>query len=1520
MDLQAGLHSIILVDEENRNVAEYLPESTTTTAKQQNQYQDVIGPRSQQGGYGSNKQERNQGGFSSIDRDHNKGGFGSSDQDRNSDVYRSRGQDHTQGSFGEKDQDCNQSGFRSRDQDRNKGGFASRDQDRNQDVYRSRGQDHTQGSFGAKDQDRKQSGFRSRDGDRTQSGFRSRDQDPNKGSFGSIDQDRTQSGFSSRDRDHNKGGFGSSDQDRNPNVYRSRGQDHTQGSFGAKDQDCNQSGFRSRDQDRNKGGFASRDQDRNQDRYGSRGQHCKSDFSSRGQDRGEGGIRSGGQNRNDGSFGGRDVQRQSNQQQDRSGNNSQKVSSSAGSSASYNAKENWESEDATPKLTPKNTVNYLEKYSEPTIPDQSTDCYVSNVKNINCIYITVDNLKTLDDLTVALQNFYNGSKSVEYAMTEAKVGQPCCALYSEDESWYRARVTHVGKASITVLFVDFGNSETTELSKLRLLNMEFGELPYSSVRCRLQGAPMHSSVEKDSLEELVMDQELDVKFVTKFEPCEIVVKNAYEKDLMDLLEVERVDTPFRLPGVDTYEKLMLPDDIPSCYVSIVSDVNNIFIYIQNMTDFEGLTAALQELYKGPQSDLYVMESAVIGQPCCAILSEDENWYRAVVTEVNESNITVLFVDFGNSETTELSQLRLLSQDLPNPPRGVVKCKLHGAPTKEVSQENLESILMDKELNVKFVTKLEPCIVKLTNSEGNNMVELLSLHNDDSSGALPVIEQYKQATIPDEIKCFATVAYSVDNVHIQIANITELGDLSDALQIFYGNNEKSKLYAMTETKVGQPCCALYSEDQCWYRAQVTEVNDSKVTVLFIDFGNSEITELTHLRLLSTELKDLPCSTVKCRLIGATDNDNITQSTIESVLVGEELNVKFLSKEQPYDITVTYPDGTNVLRILQVDGAPEDELVDDTVLEQCQIAFLTHTENVTKFYLQLNENTEKIDELAGLLESKAAELLEGERCSKGSLSVGDVCCAQFTEDNVWYRARVISVSEESDDIEVFFMDYGNSEITKIERLRPISDDLNIEDAFAVECGLDGVQISPETTKQFEELLAEQELHVLFMEDSHIVKVYFEKRDVMIKLVAKEQSRSIIVTSEIESNEDENDVLLAKCKTAFLTHIENVHKFYLQLDEHTMKIDKLAGVLESKAAELLEADSCSKGSLSVGDVCCAQFTEDDVWYRARVTSVSGDSDDIEVFFMDYGNSEITKIERLRPITDDLNTENVFAIECSLDGVTVTEETSANFKLMTDHSLRVAFDNEIKPTCNLVILFKNGENVALKLCASTLNDVSSVEFMKFKPVPSPELDRSFNVVLSHIESIDEIYLQQPEQIDSLETQVTSLNEFYSSGKQETIDIRVDQICCARYSIDESWYRAKVISAHGGNVKVHFVDFGNYETNRAEHIRTLDNQFLNSVPYALRCTMDLQSATTSEHTDRLWELLELYPTMKAKYVRFDETTEVATVELFTEDDRSISDMLFDGEPNTVELESPQSPDSQCSTDATLDESQSGEH
>lgn len=87
--------------------------------------------------------------------------------------------------------------------------------------------------------------------------------------------------------------------------------------------------------------------------------------------------------------------------------------------------------------------------------------------------------------------FYQNQSSKTDLLLEVKPGMFCCAQFSEDDSWYRARITESSTkdtSQVQVIYVDFGNYESLPMSRLRILRKEHAELPMMAVLCALDGA------------------------------------------------------------------------------------------------------------------------------------------------------------------------------------------------------------------------------------------------------------------------------------------------------------------------------------------------------------------------------------------------------------------------------------------------------------------------------------------------------------------------------------------------------------------------------------------------------------------------------------------------------------------------------------------------------------------------------------------------------------------------------------------------------------------------------------------------------------------------------------------------------------------------------------------------------------------------------------------------------------------------------------------------------------------------
>ncbi|XP_069102098.1 staphylococcal nuclease domain-containing protein 1-like [Argopecten irradians] len=145
----------------------------------------------------------------------------------------------------------------------------------------------------------------------------------------------------------------------------------------------------------------------------------------------------------------------------------------------------------------------------------------------------VDNGPQLEKLMEQLRQDMESNPPLPGSYTPKK-GDVCAAQFSADESWYRAKVEKVEKSNVTVLFIDYGNREKTDASRLAKLPASYQTL-----------APQA--------------QEFAMACVT-LPPDEESKADALDAFYNDIINKElMMNTEYRVPGQE-YVTLVYPDN------------------------------------------------------------------------------------------------------------------------------------------------------------------------------------------------------------------------------------------------------------------------------------------------------------------------------------------------------------------------------------------------------------------------------------------------------------------------------------------------------------------------------------------------------------------------------------------------------------------------------------------------------------------------------------------------------------------------------------------------------------------------------------------------------------------------------------------------------------------------------------------------------------------------------------------------------------------------------------------------
>ncbi|XP_009584921.1 PREDICTED: tudor domain-containing protein 1-like, partial [Fulmarus glacialis] len=529
-----------------------------------------------------------------------------------------------------------------------------------------------------------------------------------------------------------------------------------------------------------------------------------------------------------------------------------------------------------------------------------------------------------------------------------------------------------------------------------------------------------------------------------------------------------------------------------------------------------------------------------------------------------------------------------------------------------------------------------------------------------------------------------------------------------------------------------------------------------------------------------------------------------------------------------------------------------------------------------------------------------------------AAGNVCCAQFTEDNLWYRAAVIAYVSE-DTVLAGYIDYGNFEVLPLTRLRPMIPRLMDLPAQAIRCTLAGVKppLGAWTSKAisfmkqlvkdkvFTVKVVDKESYrsVVELVDASVTPVINISSHLMEKGCAAEESRMALPAVGMSDVKQAKEDTMNKriCKWSKLTlkqtvdvvvcTLYNPGEFYCQISNNSELL--ALNLLNESLSEYCQKTPPNVFKPENGEPCCAFFSDDGNWYRALVQNVTSDGT-VKVCFVDYGNVEEVPLDKIRHISSSFLKLPFQGIKCWLSGIKPGNskwipEATARFRMYTAG---------IKLQARVTSLSRDGAGVEL-IDNSTghpkvINEILTSEKLAVKEVQQHKnnfpkksvdkkeislghwksielaIDETVSVCVTEIVSPDLFYavpVQSKDQ-EKLHKQLIELEGYCKSCKNPPFKPKLGEACCARFSGDGRWYRALVLKASQSVVKVLYADYGNTETLPLSKVLPITDSYLKLPFQTITCSLaGIEKAEWSPLLlDKLKEmLLNKYVTITVK-------------------------------------------------------------
>ncbi|XP_077733673.1 tudor domain-containing protein 1 isoform X1 [Canis aureus] len=813
----------------------------------------------------------------------------------------------------------------------------------------------------------------------------------------------------------------------------------------------------------------------------------------------------------------------------------------------------------------------------------------------------------------------------------------------------------------------------------------------------------------------------------------------------------------------------------------------------------------------------------------------------------------------------------------------------------------------------------------------------------------------------EIKGTVTEFKHPSDFYVQLYSsevLEYMNQLSRSFKETYANMTQEEDYIPVK---GEVCVAKYTVDQTWNRVIIQEIDmlQKKAQVLYIDYGNEEIIPINRIHQLNRNIGLFPPCAIKCfvaSVIPAEGNwSNECVKTIKSLLMEQYCSIKIVDilKEEvvTFAVDVMLPSSGKLLDDVLIEmgyglkpkaqnskkqSADPNDLEDvgkmtaenKIVVDRSDLipkvltlnvgdefcGVVAHIQTPEDFFCQQLQSGHKLAELQASLSEYCGQVSPR---SDFYPTIGDICCARFSEDDQWYRASVLAYASEQ-SVLVGYVDYGNFEILSLTRLCPITPKLLELPMQAIKCVLAGVKPS---------------LGIWTPEAICLMKKIVQNKIIMVRVADKLENSSLVelvdksVTPHVSIAQALKDAGFAVGETGMLAEKPSVMKeandplgveeklnplewtwVELAVDQtvdvvvcmmyspgefycHVLQEDALRKLndLNKSLAEYCQQKVPSDFKAEIGRPCCASFAGDGNWYRALVKEILADGN-IKVHFVDYGNMEEVTADELQMIPSKFLKLPFQGIRCWLVDIQPrnkhwTEEAIARFQMCVAG---------IKLQARVVEITGQGLGIKLTDLSTSypriINDVLIDEYLVLR-TSSPRKDMTNNrsvgkynlqvdvmglQAVSLAEQWRTIELPVNKTVQASILEIVSPHLFYAlpsemPGDQERLNIltaelleycntqksqlsyrpKIGDVCCAKYTNDDFWYRAIVLGTSDAEVKVLYADYGNLETLPLSRVQPISISHLELPFQIIKCSLEGLMELNGSCSQLVMELLK---------------------------------------------------------------------
>ncbi|XP_023977773.1 tudor domain-containing protein 6 isoform X1 [Physeter macrocephalus] len=919
---------------------------------------------------------------------------------------------------------------------------------------------------------------------------------------------------------------------------------------------------------------------------------------------------------------------------------------------------------------------------------------VSHVENPGYFWCQLTrNIKGFKALMCSIQDHCKNTATPYQGTTPA-----CLAKRTASGKWSRALITGAQSSEhVNVIFVDYGDEEAVSVKNIYSISEEFLKVKVQAFRCSLYNLIQptgHNPFVWDekaiqAFSEFVhkaWEDNLELK-CTIFALASIHVEELF--NVVDLLTPfqsachflveQRLARPVKLQKplessvqlrsyyYSTHDTKIGREE--SVYITHVDDPWTFYCQLgRNANILEQLSYHITQLSKVL---LNLKTSPLVPSTLCLARYTDGNWYRGIIIEKEPSK--VFFVDFGNIYVVTNDDLLPIPSDAYDVlllPMQAVKCSLSDIPDhipEEVTMWFQETI-SDKSLKALVVAK-------------------------DTDGRL-ILELYD------------------DSIQIN-ANINEKLELLGS-KGGTRKKENESLLSTTETLEAKKEAVKLSPTK--YLSKSIENKSDSLAIL----GES------YKPKISSACKDIKfvCSSMKTNLVTRYQHSVANKNNqVYPLPVEKKLESSAAPPLKATKLEATLPerkigDSCNKGLPLKFSEFPQKTIMPGFKTT----VYVSHINDLSDFYVQLTEDEAEINHLSERLNTARTR---PEYYAGPPLQIGDIICAVFPEDNLWYRA-VVKEQQPNDLLSVQFIDYGNVSVVHTNTVGKLDLVNALLPGLCIHCSLRGLGAPKilnhkEMMHYFSRRTEEAQLRCEFVQFQDKWEVILADEhgiiaeDMMSRYAFSEKSQIGLSTQilkgacskSVNKTDVDTSVFLnwynpkMKMIRAYATVIDGPEYFWCQFAD-TEKLQYLEVEVQTAGEQVTAWRSCIPCP-HIGDPCIVRYREDGHYYRALVTNICEDSL-VSVRLVDFGNVEdCVDPKALWNIPSELLAVPMQAFPCCLSGFNISEGACPQegndyfYEIVTEDILEITILEIKRDVCDILLaivdLKSKGESISEKM-----------------------------------------------------------------------------------------------------------------------------------------------------------------------------------------------------------------------------------